>query len=118
MIPLPTNFTSTNFTIVPRHVCAKTRLCPQTFVPTHFCAQTRLCPDMFVPRHVCSHTCLCPRKCAHAQKPTQAFAHESSKVGGRGKKREEERKGKTEADGMKGSPTKQNPIRGARIRPT
>ena len=31
------------------------------------------------------------RKCVHAQKPypTQAFAHESSKVGGRGKREEE-----------------------------
>ena len=34
------------------------------------------------------------RKCVHAQKPysCQAFAHESSKVGGRGKKREGERR--------------------------
>ena len=48
------------------------------------------------------------RKCVHAQKPypTQAFAHESSKVGGRGKKRGKEKQ-KTEADGKKGSPTKQ-----------
>ena len=38
------------------------------------------------------------RKCVHAQKPcpSQAFAHESSKVGGRGKKRGRET-GKTEA---------------------
>ena len=36
------------------------------------------------------------RKCVHAQKPdsSQAFAHESSKVGGRGK-REEERERET-----------------------
>ena len=36
------------------------------------------------------------RKCVHALKlyPTKAFAHESSKVGGRGKRGEE---GKTEA---------------------
>ena len=34
------------------------------------------------------------RKCVHAQKPypSQAFAHESSKVGGRGKERKRERK--------------------------
>ena len=47
------------------------------------------------------------RKCVHAQKtyPSQAFAHESSKVGGR-------ETGKTETRTMmeKGSPTKQNPI--------
>ena len=38
------------------------------------------------------------RKCAHAQKPcpSQAFAHESSKVGGKRKKRGRET-GKTEA---------------------
>ena len=43
------------------------------------------------------------RKCVHAQRTytCQAFAHESSKVGGR-------ETGKTEADGKKGSPTKQN----------
>ena len=52
------------------------------------------------------------RKCAHAQKPyaSQAFAHESSKVG-RKKKRGRET-GKTEAmeeaDGKEGRPTKQN----------
>ena len=34
------------------------------------------------------------RKCVHAQKPypTEAFAHESSKVGGRGKREEERQK--------------------------
>ena len=34
------------------------------------------------------------RKCVHAQKPypNQAFAHESRKVGGRGKKRKRDRK--------------------------
>ena len=51
----------------------------------------------------CVHECkkVCPwmqesvsmnaRKCVHAQKPypSQAFAHESSKVGGRGKREEE-----------------------------
>ena len=51
----------------------------------------------------CVHECkkVCPwmqesvsmnaRKCVHAQKPcpSQAFAHESSKVGGRGKKEED-----------------------------
>ena len=42
------------------------------------------------------------RKCVHAQKPypSQAFAHESSKVEGRGQ----------EVDGKKGSPTKQRLI--------
>ena len=52
------------------------------------------------------------RKCVHAQKPypAQAVAHESSKVG---KREEEERKRDRkdrgqEADGKKGSPTKQN----------
>ena len=54
-------------TIVPRHVCAQTRLCPHTLVPTHvcahtrlsshICAQTRLCPHMFMPRHICALTC-------------------------------------------------------------
>ena len=50
------------------------------------------------------------RKCVHAQKPcpSQAFAHESSKVGGRGK-RDRKDKGQ-EADGKKGSPTKQKHI--------
>ena len=39
------------------------------------------------------------RKCVHAQKPntSQAFAHESSKIGGRGKREEERETGKTEA---------------------
>ena len=49
------------------------------------------------------------RKCVHALKPnpSQAFAHESSKVGGRGKREEENRKDRgQEADGKKGSPTK------------
>ena len=43
------------------------------------------------------------RKGLNEQKPypSHAFTHESSKVGRRGKKR-----GKTEADGKKGSPTK------------
>ena len=54
------------------------------------------------------------RKCFHGQKPypTQAFAYESSKVGGRGK-RDEERDRKDrgqETDGKKGSPTKQKYI--------
>ena len=51
------------------------------------------------------------RKCVHAQKlySCQAFAHESSKVGGRGKERKRDRKDRgQEADGKKGSPTKQN----------
>ena len=41
------------------------------------------------------------RKCVHVQKPypSQTFAHESSKVGGR----------ETEADGKKGRQTKQKP---------
>ena len=36
----------------------------------------------------------CKRKCVHAQKPypAQAFAHESSKVGGRGKRETEARR--------------------------
>ena len=60
------------------------------------------------------------RKCVHAQKPypPQAVAHESSKVGKRGKREEEEvkerkRDGKDrgqEADGKKGIPTKQNTL--------
>ena len=50
------------------------------------------------------------RKCVHAQKsyPTQAFAHESSKVGGKGR-RETGKRGQ-EADEKKGSPTKQKHI--------
>ena len=57
------------------------------------------------------------RKCVHAQKPdpTQTFAHESSKVGGRGKERKRDRG--LEADGKKGSPTKQNHIEGTKTRP-
>ena len=47
-------------TTVLTHVCAKTRLCPDTFVPSHVCAQSRLFPDTFVPRHVCAQTRLCP----------------------------------------------------------
>ena len=53
------------------------------------------------------------RKCVHAQKPypSQAFPHESSKAGGRGKKRKRDRKDRgQEADGKKGSPTKQKHI--------
>ena len=47
-------------TIVPRHVCARTRFCPHTFVLRHACSFTRLCPDTFLPTHVCAHICLCP----------------------------------------------------------
>ena len=52
------------------------------------------------------------RKCVHAQKPypSQAFAHESSKVRGRGKRERDRKDGDQEADGKKGSPTKQKPI--------
>ena len=57
------------------------------------------------------------RKCVHAQMPypSQAFAHESSKIGGRGKNFKKERKRDRkdrgqEADGKKGSPTKQKHI--------
>ena len=60
------------------------------------------------------------RKCVHAQKLYQifAFAHESSKVGGR-VKREGDRKDRgQEADGKKGSPTKQKKnIGGTKTRP-
>ena len=39
------------FPQVPPHLCpymiGPTRLCPETFVPRHICAQTRLCPDTF-----------------------------------------------------------------------
>ena len=48
------------------------------------------------------------RKCVHAEEPYsyRAFAHESSKVGGRGKERNRDRKDSgQEADGKKGSPT-------------
>ena len=60
------------------------------------------------------------RKCVHAQKPypSQAFAHESSKVGGRGKKEEERQERGQEADGKKGSRTKQKHIGGTKTRPT
>ena len=61
------------------------------------------------------------RKCVHAQKPcpSQAFAHESSKVRGRGKKRKRDRKDRgQEANGKKGSPTKQNHIGGTKTRTT
>ena len=52
-------------TIVPRHVCARTRLCPNAFLPTHVCAhtvcaQTRWCSDTLVPLHVCAQTRFCP----------------------------------------------------------
>ena len=49
------------------------------------------------------------RKCVHAQKPypSQAFAHESSKVGGRGKREGDRKDRGQEADGKKGK-TKQN----------
>ena len=58
------------------------------------------------------------RKCVHAQKPypSQAFAHKSSKVGGRGKRVEERQKDRgQEPDGKKGSPTKQKHIGGTKI---
>ena len=61
------------------------------------------------------------RKCVHAQKPYsfQIFAHESSKVGGKGKERKKDRKDRgQEADGKKGSPTKQKHIRGTKKKPT
>ena len=75
-----------NWVVWFHHVCAQTRLCPNTFVPTHVCAHIRFCPDTFVPtrfspytfvprhvctRHVCAHTRLCPdtfvprHDCAH-----------------------------------------------------
>ena len=50
------------------------------------------------------------RKCVHAQKPypSQAIAHKASKVRGKkGMKRDRKDRGQ-EADGKKGSPTKQN----------
>ena len=40
-----------------RHVCAQTRLSPDTFMPIHVCAQTCLCPHTFVPRKICALTC-------------------------------------------------------------
>ena len=59
------------------------------------------------------------RKCVHAQKPypSQAFAHESSKGGGRGKKKGDRKDRGQEADGKKGSPTKQKHIGGTKTRP-
>ena len=65
------------------------------------------------------------RKCVHAQKPcpSQAFAHESSKVRGRGKtkkrgiKRDRKDRGQ-EADGKTGRPTKQKHIWETKTRPT
>ena len=58
------------------------------------------------------------RKCVPAPKPcsTQAFAHESSKVGGRGKRDGKDRGQDVESN--KGSPTKQKPILGTKTRPT
>ena len=55
------------------------------------------------------------RKCVHAQKPypSQAFAHESSKVGGRGKRET----GKTEARRLMEGKTKQKKIWGTKTRP-
>ena len=54
------------------------------------------------------------RKCVHAQKPypSQAFAHEASKVRGRGKKKDEKRQERQRPDGKKGSPKKQKHIWG------
>ena len=54
------------------------------------------------------------RKCVYAQKPypSQAFAHESSKVGRRGKREEDWKDRGQEADGKKGSPTKQSTLEG------
>ena len=55
------------------------------------------------------------RKRVHVQKPysCQAFAHESNKVGGRGKREEEgQERQSPEADGKKDSPTKQKHNRG------
>ena len=59
-------------TIVPRHVCARTRLSPHMLVPTHVCTQTRLYPDPLVPTQVCTQTHLWPEMfmtehnyCAH-----------------------------------------------------
>ena len=49
------------------------RLCPymmcHTTGPAHVCAPTRLCPDTFEPRHDCAQlfTCLCPHKAYCAQ---------------------------------------------------
>ena len=68
----------------------------------------------------CVHECkkVCPwmqesvsmnaRKCVHAQKPcpSQAFAHESSKVGGRGKRDRKDRG--QEADGKKAAQQNKN----------
>ena len=45
---------------VPRHVCAQTRLCPDTLVQGHACAQKHLCPDTIVNRLDCAQTRLCP----------------------------------------------------------
>ena len=57
------------------------------------------------------------RKCVHAQKPypTHAFAHESSKVGGRGK-REEERQERQRLMERKAAQKKN--IGGTKTRPT
>ena len=60
------------------------------------------------------------RKCVHVQKhyPSQAFAHESSKVKEE-KERKRDRKDRgQEADGKKGSPTKQKHIWETKTRPT
>ena len=57
--------------------------------------------------------CALPRDSLTKLDPSQVFAHESSKVGERG--RETGKRGQ-EADGKKGSPKKQ--IRGIKTRPT
>ena len=46
--------------IVPRYVCAHTRLRPDTFVPRYISARTHLSQDMIVPIHDCAQTCLYP----------------------------------------------------------
>ena len=73
------------------------------------------------------------RKCVHVQKPYQAFAHESSKVGYRCKREGDTKDRGQEADGKKGSPSippppppkkkkkkkkKKKNIRGTKSRPT
>ena len=84
---------------VPTHVCALTRLCPDTFVPTHVCAQahlcrhtfvpthdsahTRLCPHTFVPTHICAQTCLCQHMfvAKHISTPTRIVARHEHVLG-------------------------------------
>ena len=109
-----------------RNVAPCSRLTTNVIGPLHECK--KVCPWMqecvSMNARKCVHECkkVCPwmqesvsmnaRKCVHAQKPypSQAFAHESSHVGGRGK-------WETEARRLMERKAKQKHIWGTKTRP-